>query len=122
MPGSSAGGPEPASGVLYERFVKASGRVFDGAGTDPTWARRVNTAMVACGLTNVHTVIHGSYWRGGDIATRMVAGTIPQITGGLLENGLSEADIDAALRLLDDPRLLVQSHLLYSTVGYLPHR
>jgi SAM-dependent methyltransferase len=114
--------PDQDSKHLYERFVMASGRVFDGAGTDPTWARRVNTAMVAGGLINVYTVIHGSYWRGGDIGARMVAGTIPQMTAGLMANGLPEADIDAVRQLLDDPRLLVHSHLLYSTAGYLPQR
>jgi hypothetical protein len=71
---------------------------------------------------NCASRIHGSFWRGGDPAARMVAGTIPQMTDGLLAKGLTTADIDAVLELLHNPALKVHSHLLYSTVGYAPHR
>jgi len=114
--------PDPDARYLYERFAHASGRVFDEAGTDPNWAKQAPTAMESHGLTNVDTVIHGSFWRGGDPAARMVAGTIPQLTDGLLAKGFTAADIDAVLELLDNPALKVHSHLLYSTSGYAPHR
>jgi len=114
--------PGPDARYLYERFAHASGRVFDEAGTDPNWARQVSTAMENRGLTNVDTLVHGSFWRGGDPAARMVAGTISQLSDGLLAKGFTAADIDAVLELLDNPALKVHSHLLYSTSGYAPHR
>ncbi|MGN9912689.1 class I SAM-dependent methyltransferase [Phytohabitans sp. LJ34] len=114
--------PDPDSRYLYERFAHASGRIFDDAGTDPHWAKQVPTAMENRGLTNVDTVIHGSFWRGGDPAARMVAGTIPQLADGLLAKGFTTADIDAVLELLHNPALKVESHLLYSTSGYVPQR
>jgi len=113
--------PNPDAKHLYERFAKASGRVFDNAGTDPTWAKHVHTAMTDRGLVDVDTLIHGSYWHGGGVGARMIAGTIPQLTEGLLAEGMSRVDIDAVLELLEDPELLLHSHLLYSTVGYAPH-
>jgi SAM-dependent methyltransferase len=114
--------PDPDARYLFERFAHASGRVFDEAGTDPNWAKRVHPTMMSRGLTNVDTVIHGGIWCGGDTAARMLAGTIGQMTEGLMANGLTTADIDAVLELLDNPALLVQSHLLYSTAGHTPRR
>ena len=114
--------PGPEARELYERFAAASGRVFDQAGTNPGWARRVHSVMRGHGLTEVSTIIHGSFWRGGDPGARMIAATLGQMTDGLLAQGMSHTDLGAVLELLQDPRLVVHSHLLHSTAGHRPLR
>ncbi|MEV7628790.1 methyltransferase domain-containing protein [Actinoplanes sp. NPDC089786] len=114
--------PDPDARHLYERFAMASGRVFDQAGTDPSWARRVHTVMTGHALTDVSTIIHGSYWHGGDPGARMIAAILGQMTDALLAQGMSHTDLATVLQLLQDPRLVVHSHLLHSTAGHRPLR
>jgi 2-polyprenyl-3-methyl-5-hydroxy-6-metoxy-1,4-benzoquinol methylase len=115
--------PSPEAGERFNRFQDFMGReAFAGRGTDRTWARRVHARMVAEGLTDVHTVVSGESWSGGGAGGRMVAASIRQTYPVLRAAGASEDELRDILALLEDPRLVLSSHLLYSTSGIKPIR
>ncbi|GIH14737.1 class I SAM-dependent methyltransferase [Rugosimonospora africana] len=115
--------PTPEDRDRFNRFQDFMGReVFAGRGTDRTWARRVHGRMVAEGLTDVHTVMSGQSWIGGGAGGRMVAASVWQTYSVLLAAGASEDELQGIIALLDDPRLVLSSHLLYSTGGTKPVR
>jgi SAM-dependent methyltransferase len=113
--------PDDDSAALYTRFQEIlGGQVFAAQDTDRTWARRIHTAMLTLGLTDVDTQIHGRSWTGGRDGCRLVAGTARQVRDQLLGAGLTVAEFDRVLKLLDDPRLVLASHPLHSTSGTKP--
>lgn len=113
--------PDPDSAHRYTTFQEIlGGRVFAAAGTDRSWARRSHAAMLTLGLTDVDTQVHGRSWTGGGDGCQLVAGTARQVRDQLLDAGLTVAEFDRVQELLDDPRLVLASHLLYSTSGTKP--
>ena len=42
--------PDPTAAELVDTYVRMVGGVFDRAGTDPVWGRRIHAAMLAAGL------------------------------------------------------------------------
>jgi ubiquinone/menaquinone biosynthesis C-methylase UbiE len=106
---------------LYDRFQNILGnQVFSGSGVDRTWARRVHGRMVAEGLLDVQTVISGESWLGGDIGGRLVAASLGQTAPLIRAAGMTDGELAEVRSLLDDPRLALASHLLYSTSGRKP--
>lgn len=112
--------PSPAAAVLYQRYQHAVGAAFDHAGVDRTWARQIHPAMVHAGLTDVETEVHARYWTGGGPGMRLVAAVQAQLRPQLLAAGFSQAELDALVELVADPRLVVHGHPLYSTSGRRP--
>lgn len=109
--------PNPEAEQLYRRCQRAVGGVFDDAGADRGWARRVYAYMREDGLVDVHTVYGGSYWAGGDPGLRLMGTSTAQLRDKLLAAGLSETDLDQLAELVCDPALVVHGHPLYSTSG-----
>jgi 2-polyprenyl-3-methyl-5-hydroxy-6-metoxy-1,4-benzoquinol methylase len=113
--------PDAEAAHRYTTFQEILGaRVFAAAGTDRTWARRIHAAMLTLGLTNVDTHMHGQSWAGGGDGCQLIAGTARQVRDRLLAAGLTAAEFDGVQELLDDPRLVLAGHLLYSTSGTKP--
>ncbi|HEY2672110.1 MAG TPA: methyltransferase domain-containing protein [Rugosimonospora sp.] len=113
--------PSPEDGERFNRFQEFMGReVFAGRGTDRTWARRVHGRMVAEGLTDVHTIVSGQAWTGGDVGGRLVAASVRQTYPLLQAAGMTDSELEGIIALLDDPRLVLSSHLMYSTSGTKP--
>ena len=111
--------PSPHAKALYLKLQHAmSTGVFTAAGTDRTWARRVNPLLRAAGLHDVTTTIASSLWQGGrDSGTRLIATSILELHDQLLAAGLAEDELSTGQQLLDNPELLLAGHLLYSTSG-----
>ncbi|HEX6500339.1 MAG TPA: class I SAM-dependent methyltransferase [Micromonosporaceae bacterium] len=113
--------PTPEAAALYTLYQRTVGaKVFAAAGTDRSWARRVHVAMLDEGLVNVSTVVHASYWQGGDTGGRMLAANIHQLRPRLIAAGMTSEQLDELLALLDDPRLVIHGFPLYSTAGWRP--
>lgn len=105
---------------LYDRYAQAAGRCFDERGTDSTWARRMHCVFLQHGLADVDTDIHGTYWTGGSSEAKHAIGVAQQLRDEVQSHGLTGQDVDEVLELLANPELVVHSHLLYSTLGYIP--
>lgn len=109
--------PSPAAAELYARYQHAVGtQVFDTAGTDRTWARRIHPLMLDAGLTEVRTEVHAEYWTGGTAGCRFVKAVLNQVRPRL-HPYLSDTELDELARLLDDPRLVIHGHPMYATSG-----
>jgi ubiquinone/menaquinone biosynthesis C-methylase UbiE len=113
--------PSPDAKQRYDRFQELLGtKVFSGSGTDREWARRVHGRMMAEGLTEVRTEISGESWVGGQAGGRLVAAGLGQTSPQLRAAGMTDAELTEVRTLLDDPGLVLSSHLLYSTSGRKP--
>jgi 2-polyprenyl-3-methyl-5-hydroxy-6-metoxy-1,4-benzoquinol methylase len=111
--------PDDAAAALYAEYQHTIGaHVFDPAGTDRTWARRIHPAMLANGLTNVHTEVRAESWTGGGAGTRAVAAVLHQVRP-TLRRFMADDRLDTVLDLLDDPRLVIHGHPMYAVSGRL---
>lgn len=113
--------PDEQAAELYATYQRAVGeRVFSAHGTDRGWASRVHPAMVEEGLTDVRTVVHGESWNGGGPGCRLMGSNLDHMRDKLLAAGLTERQLSDLRPLLEDPRLTISGHLLYSTSGRRP--
>ena len=109
--------PSPEDAQLYGHYQHTLGTtVFEQAGLDRTWARRVHPILLEAGLVDVHTEVHASYWNNGDAGCRMVAAVLYQVRHRLREH-LSDDDLDRVLDLLTHPGMVIHGHPMYATSG-----
>ena len=110
--------PSLEAAEIYTAFQEIiGGELFGGAGTDRTWARRIHGAMLDEGLTDVQTVMHAQAWPGGSAGCQVIQATLRRSRDKLRHSGLTENHLKQVRSLLDDPRLVLAGHLLYSTSG-----
>ncbi|MEU4562742.1 methyltransferase [Actinoplanes sp. NPDC023936] len=113
--------PDAAAAELVERYHRiVVDRLLPANGADPAWAGRVHAAMLAAGLTAVHTEIRAESWAGGTAGARLIAVNVAQVGDGLRAAGFTEPELDRLCRLAGDPGLVIRGHLTYSTVGRRP--
>jgi 2-polyprenyl-3-methyl-5-hydroxy-6-metoxy-1,4-benzoquinol methylase len=113
--------PTSDAAKLYTRFQECIGaKVFARSGTDRTWARRVHGRMVSEHLIDVDTIMYARSWAGGGPGCRLVASSLGHTRHQLVAAGLTDAELQEVRQLLDDPRLVLAGHLLYSTSGRKP--
>jgi SAM-dependent methyltransferase len=92
-------------------------RVLPPKGNDPTWATRVHSAMLDAGLTDVDTTITAKSWRGGTAGALIIAANIAQLREEFLDAGATAEQLDGVCRVVADPRVVLRSHFMYSTIG-----
>lgn len=113
--------PDAESAALFEMYQSMlTDRILPAKGNDPAWASRVHSAMVEAGLTDVDTTITARSWQGGTAGALLVAANIGQLRGEFLAEGVTEEQLDRLCRLVTDPRVVLRSHLTYSTIGRRP--
>jgi SAM-dependent methyltransferase len=110
--------PSLEAAELYTRYQETLNHtVIVPGGTDPAWARRIHAAMLHEGLSDVQTVMHAQAWIGGDPGCQLLKATLAQVWDRLLPAGLSDDALTQVRALLDDSRLVLAGHPLYSTSG-----
>lgn len=102
--------------TIYQETIGA--KVFTAYGTDRTWGRQIHTAMVEDGLADVDTVVSGQSWNGGSAGCQLAASNLDHMRDKLLAAGLTERQLTELRPILDDPKLTISGHLLYSTSGW----
>ncbi|MEV6304436.1 methyltransferase domain-containing protein [Actinoplanes sp. NPDC051861] len=113
--------PDPAAAALVERYHRiVVGRLLPANGADPAWGGKAHAAMLAAGLTGVHTEIRADSWPGGTAGARLIAVNLEQVGAGLRAAGLTDAELDRLRLLSADPRLVIRGHFTYSTMGRRP--
>jgi SAM-dependent methyltransferase len=111
--------PTPADAAVYNAYHDALvDRVLPARGNDGTWAGRAHAAMLDAGLTGVTTEVHARSWPGGSPGALLQAANIVQQRPAFRDAGMSDADIDRVLALMNDPEMVIRAHLLYSTAGF----
>jgi SAM-dependent methyltransferase len=101
----------------YIRFQETLARVFAAAGTDRSWGRRLHEVMLGYGLRPVRTEVHAKAWPGGSAGARLVQACIQELRPRLIDAGATEQELRRVHELLDDPRLVLHGHPMYSTSG-----
>lgn len=109
--------PDPRAQELLTSYETALTNVLRAAGNDPTWCRRVHTAMTEVGLGDVDTEAWQRSWKGGTGACRLVYSGSLQLHDKLVAAGMSADDLETMRRLARDPRLVLRGILLLSTTG-----
>lgn len=114
--------PDTESATLFNSFQAVMVKeILRANGSDPTWAPTVHQAMLDAGLVDVDTTISARSWPGGTAGALLSGANIEQVRGQLLARGFTEAQLDKLHQLIADPRLVVRSNLMYSTVGRAKH-
>jgi SAM-dependent methyltransferase len=112
--------PDPQVAHLYAVYMKRRAEIFSRSGTDRSWARRVHSILVRHGMTQVNTVVHAASWTGGSPGSRHARATLRQLRPQLIDTGMNDAQLEGLIAVLDDPRLHVATHPLYSTSARRP--
>ncbi|GAA4263177.1 class I SAM-dependent methyltransferase [Dactylosporangium darangshiense] len=94
--------------------------VLPARGNDPSWAPRLHRAMEDAGLTGVTTRISADSWPGGSPGARLIHANVAQLRDDFLAAGFTPERLDELRDVVHDPRLVLRSHLLYSTAGRRP--
>jgi SAM-dependent methyltransferase len=109
--------PDEASTQVFRRFLELCRAGSPRVGIDPRWAARAGGVMSKAGLADVTTNIHAQSWQGGAGACLLHRSNTIQLRPKLLGDGFTEAEIDALQDVLVDPRFVISSYLMFTTVG-----
>jgi SAM-dependent methyltransferase len=111
------------SAALFARVVDAHNSVLaQRHDFDPAYGRRLAGDLEDAGLVDVECEGRASMWYGGQAGGRVWKLTLAQLRDALVESDLvSEADVDAALELCDDPSLRFLSQLVVTAWGRRQH-
>jgi SAM-dependent methyltransferase len=93
----------------------------DLIGVDLTWARRLPRPLRDAGLADVDALVVGRPLRGASPGAGVLRQTAERVRGPLLRSGLLTGDeLDAALRLYDDPDVLDYATITIAAWGRRP--
>lgn len=107
--------------ALYLRVIDAfTNLLVSRHGADIAWGHQLHTAMCAAGLRNVDTIEHVESWTGGQPGNQLHVANINGMRPRLLKAGLTDADLDAFLGLLEDAGFAAPSWPFVLTRGRKP--
>jgi ubiquinone/menaquinone biosynthesis C-methylase UbiE len=109
--------PDAASAGVIDEYHDALLKVMPARGNDPTWADQVHGAMLAEGLIDVSTDITSTSWSGGTAGALLVGANVAQLRDDFASVGFTDDRVAELEQALNDSRLVMRSHYLYSTIG-----
>ncbi|GGQ50375.1 class I SAM-dependent methyltransferase [Couchioplanes azureus] len=109
--------PDEAGTRLFRRFLDICLAGSPAVGIDPRWAAKANGAMRRAGLTGVVTSVHARSWPGGTGACLLHRSNTIQLQPELLAAGFTEDELATLRDVLLDPRFVISSYLMFTTVG-----
>jgi SAM-dependent methyltransferase len=112
--------PAPGSADLFTKTHEAVMRVLTAAGADTRWGVHAYAALCRAGLVDVSALTHAESWRGGSPGIRLHRANLRELGAGLVEQGLTQEELESCLRLLEDPGFAVNSYPLTTTWGTRP--
>jgi ubiquinone/menaquinone biosynthesis C-methylase UbiE len=113
--------PTPEAAELYRLYQETIGpKILAKAGTDRSFARKVHAVLLEEGLVNVDTYVSARNWTGGSDSAELVLSSLVQLRQQFLDHGITEAQLAEMKAVMEDPRLVVNGHLLFSTSGQRP--
>ena len=108
-------GPDPEE--LFHHILGALLQVLTAAGADMDWGHRLHQAMTDAGLEAVHTSYHAESWTGGSYGCHLWINNIIQQRRALIDHGITGADLDVFLALMQNPQFTARSYEIAYTVG-----
>jgi SAM-dependent methyltransferase len=112
--------PDRDDGALYVRFLKAKTAAMRAAGGDPHWGRKAPAAMRAAGLTEIDIHIDVGVRHAGDPGLGLQMNHTRNLRERLLEQGMTQAQLDRVAELMRHPSFRAASSVFYSVQGRRP--
>jgi SAM-dependent methyltransferase len=112
--------PDPRARDIFESFGFAWANVLRRTRDHGSWIGRTHQAMMRHGLAEVTTVGHEQSSPGGTGTCLLVDATASEHRDRLFDAGMRGPDLDLLTVLARDPRLVLLSPRLLSTVGRKP--
>lgn len=109
--------PSEEDSALHDKFQVTLFGIGERRGMDSAWARKAHPAMCAAGLTDVLTVSDARSYRGGTGICLLHHSNSIQMREPLLDGGMTSDELDRFRALMRDPRLVLSSYLMHTTVG-----
>lgn len=112
----------PADADLFTKVIDVFRTVLvQQHGADLAWADQLHHSLTTAGLAQVKTIEHAESSTAGDPGCQLHAANITQMVDRLTAAGLTPAELDHFLGLLDDPSFTARSWQLVTTRGRKPH-
>ncbi|MFI6348203.1 class I SAM-dependent methyltransferase [Streptomyces sp. NPDC050560] len=112
--------PGPEAEELYLRFLAAKGAAMRAAGGDPHWGRKAPAALRAAGLVDLDVHIRVAVRHAGEPGLGLQLNHTHNLRDQLLEQGLTDGDLERVRALMRDPSFLAASSVFYSVQGRRP--
>ncbi|MEV5986153.1 methyltransferase domain-containing protein [Streptomyces sp. NPDC052051] len=112
--------PDAAAEELYVRFLRAKAAALRAAGGDPHWGRRVPSALRAAGLTAIDVHLNIDVRHAEDPGLGLQSNHTRNLRGRLVEQGMTDEDLDRVRQLMRDPSFRAASSVFYSVQGRRP--
>jgi SAM-dependent methyltransferase len=110
----------PEHATAYEEFLAAKERMFDAAGADRRWGRRVAASMVAAGLVEVDPAPVVRQWNADSPGLRLLVHHTHHLRDRLLAAGLTDSGLRAARDAMTHPAFRATSCVFYTVQGRRP--
>ncbi|MER5268567.1 class I SAM-dependent methyltransferase [Actinosynnema sp. NPDC002837] len=112
----------PEHAAAYEDFLAAKERMFDAAGADRRWGRRVAASMAAAGLVDVDPVPVVRQWHADSPGLRLLVHHTHHLRDKLLAAGLTDTALRTARAAMAHPAFRATSCVFYTVQGKRPGR
>ncbi|MFE9422645.1 class I SAM-dependent methyltransferase [Kitasatospora sp. NPDC006697] len=112
--------PDAASAELYETFLAAKNRAFAAAGGDPQWGRKAAAELRAAGFCAVDPQPRVVLWRAGHPGLELLVSHTRTLRHRLLEQGLTDRQLDAVRAVMRHPEFSAASCAMYSVQARRP--
>jgi SAM-dependent methyltransferase len=112
--------PVPGGQEAFDAFQRALLRLAVANGADLGWAGRVPLTLQACGLTDIHSVVHNQLWTGGQAGCLLHASNSFQLAARLTAAGVRPEQLVTLRQAMVDPETLAYSYPMFTTLGRRP--
>ncbi|MEV0269904.1 class I SAM-dependent methyltransferase [Hamadaea sp. NPDC050747] len=102
---------------LHETFQTTMVDILTKRGMSATWAVEAHTAMLHCALADVTTVSDSRFYHGGTGICLLHHSNSHQLEPELLAAGMTHGQLTQWREALQDPRLILSSYLMHTTIG-----
>jgi SAM-dependent methyltransferase len=106
--------------AAYEEFLAAKERMFDAAGADCRWGRRVAASMVAAGLVEVDPAPVVQQWTADSPGLRLLVHHTHHLRDKLLAVGATDTGLQTARAAMTHPAFRATSCVFYTVQGRRP--
>jgi SAM-dependent methyltransferase len=114
-------GVDPEGYAAFDRVRIAMGQLMGRHGVDPVWARSLYRRFLSLGLTDVKMECHFSMLPGGSVGALLDQANFEQIRLEAVSAGLvTNAQVDTAIAVLDDPAFALSSMPMMTASGKKP--
>jgi 2-polyprenyl-3-methyl-5-hydroxy-6-metoxy-1,4-benzoquinol methylase len=109
--------PDAYTTGLVDEYQDYLLQILPTRGNDPQWAEKTYGVLLEEGLVDVSTEIRSDSWPGGTAGTRLISANVAQLRADFAAVGYPQERLEQLCAAMEDPRVVLRSHYIYSTVG-----